>query len=247
MSDTTNPSNEEATTTKKGGSMKLGAKLLFIVLLLVIAGGGFVAWNEIQTKQATIDDLELKNSELTQDSEKLKQQAAACEESKQQVSTALEQIQQADCKGIWTPGKGCEEPPKVFTAPIGGETFCFGKTVDVKWDPNLIKEESVDILLATSGNAGKLATLQSSEGVYHWPLEQTHKAEGGGGFTIAPGLYKLSMQTPVGKLLAKDTDLFTIKKCGDTTAAKPVKKTAAPAKKTAAPAKKTKAPVKKKH
>ncbi|HVK62812.1 MAG TPA: SipW-dependent-type signal peptide-containing protein [Bdellovibrionales bacterium] len=224
--------------------MKL-RKLLFAILFLALIGGGaFAAWSEIEAKNATIEELEQKNAELTQEAAKLKQNASALEESSKQAAAELEQIQQTNCKGIWTPGKGCEEPQQIFNAPVGGETLCFGKTIDVKWDSGPITEESVDIMLATSSNSGKLATVQNLAGLYQWELKPTHKTVGDdGSFTIAEGLYKLRLQNQDGALLGKDTELFSIKNCS-TKKAKASKKTATkPAAKSKAAAK---APTRKK-
>ncbi|MEK7355385.1 MAG: hypothetical protein AAB250_03000, partial [Bdellovibrionota bacterium] len=178
-----------------------------------------------------IEELEAKNAKLTQENEALKQQASVSEDSNKLVTAQLEELQQANCKGVWTPGIGCEEPKQVFTFPVGDETLCFGKTAEVKWDASLVKAESVDVYLATSRASEKLATLQNSEGVYRWKLEPTHKVVGeSGGFTIAQGLYRLRLQTPDGILLGKDTELFSIKKCGGKAAAAP-KKAPLPSKK----------------
>lgn len=203
-------------------------KLSIVLLLVVVAGGGFAAWNEVSSKTAALAELEAKTAQLTQENESLKQQASACEASKSETTAQLQELQKANCKGVWSPEAGCQEPPDIFESPKGGETLCFGKTVEVKWDPSLVTAESVDVMLATSSNSGKLATIANSEGAYRWKLESPHKTAGdSGSFTIAAGMYKLRLQAEDGTLLGKDTELFTIKKCGDS----PAKKAAAPAKK----------------
>lgn len=208
-----------------------GGKLIPLLLLLIIAGGGFWAWTQIESSKAALTELEAKTTQLTQENETLKQQAAACEDSKAQAAGELKELQKVNCKGVWTEEGGCEEPKQVFLAPTGGEELCFGKTVDVKWNAELVKSESVEIFLATSGNSAKLAKVPTAEGVYHWKLEPTHKTVGDrGSFTIAAGLYKLRMQNESGALLGKDTDSIEIKKCGGKTAAAP-KKTLPPSKK----------------
>jgi hypothetical protein len=221
--------------------MNRTAKLLILFLFLVSAGGGFAAWSERESDRALIEELEQKSAALAQEASTLKQKAAACEESKQQATAELQKVQQANCKGTWSVENGCEEPQKVFITPAGGETFCFGKTVEVKWDATLVKADTVEVYLGTSSNSGKLATVPN-DGIYRWNLETTHKPiGGGGGFTIAPGLYGLRMQSPEGETLGKDSELFTIKKCG-AGSAKPAPKQ--PAKKTAT---KSKAQTRKKH
>jgi hypothetical protein len=211
--------------------MKL-SKLFVVLLLVLLAGGGYLAWSEIESNKLALADLEQKNVQLTQESETLKQQASASELAKNQAAAQLQEMQKANCKGVWSDETGCEEPKPVFSHPMGGEDFCFGKTVEVKWDATLVKAESVDVMLATSSNSGKLATLKN-EGTYSWKLETPHKTVGDtGSFTIAAGMYRLRLQSADGILLGKDTELFTVKKCGA-----PAKAASLPNKK-AAPSKK---------
>jgi hypothetical protein len=133
------------------------------------------------------------------------------------VFTLYRNMQNSNYRGeTLTAEKGSVMNERTLVAPLGGESYCYGQTVDIKWNKDLIKSDTVDLLLKTPTTTGKLATLRTSEGNFKWVVNRVHNMVGDRGyFNVDVGdLYKIALQSRSdGQLNGKETTLFAIKDC----------------------------------
>ena len=93
---------------------------------------------------------------------------------------------------------------------------CFGKVVEVTWDPKNTPKDTMDILLTTPQTTLRLDTVPSATGMYKWAVNKKHKTTTGtpGDATIATGdLYKIRLQSAGQPVENGESDLFSIRDC----------------------------------
>ncbi|MCB9810995.1 MAG: hypothetical protein H6779_04830 [Candidatus Nomurabacteria bacterium] len=97
--------------------------------------------------------------------------------------------------------------------PLGGEIFCYGDVVEVKWHPEYLEGSTVDILLNTPSTVLRLDTVRTTEGVYYWYISKDHvtSTEQKGSAPIEPGdQYSINLQSNSTRRGVDMSDLFTI-------------------------------------
>lgn len=105
------------------------------------------------------------------------------------------------------------KPPVALIYPAGGEIFCFGDMIGVRWKPEFIEGKTVDILLGTPDSTLRLDTVRTSEGVYYWLLKEKHETATGqkGYATIRTGdMYRIMLQSNSTIFGGNISEMFTV-------------------------------------